>query len=123
MLKEYVPLLFMILAIIGLMAFIIIVSSLVSRKRKTRGKGNTYECGMTPFGDARKPLSAKFFITAVLFILFDIESVFLIPWAINLKSLKSEMGTLLFFEMVVFVLLLAIGLIYVWKKGGLDWKK
>ncbi len=123
MLENYVPLLFMFLATAGLVAFIIIVSGLVSRNRRTRGKANTYECGMTPFGDARKPLSAKFYVTAVLFILFDIESVFLIPWAVNMKKLRGEMGGLLFVEMVVFIVLLAIGLIYVWKKGGLDWKK
>lgn len=123
MLGAYLPLLFMVIAVAALTAFIIIASSLLSRNRPTRGKAETYECGMPPVGDARRPIHARFFVTAVLFLLFDIESVFLIPWALNLKALKGRMGGLLFFEMVFFLLALGVGLAYVWKKGGLDWKR
>ncbi len=123
MLGDYLPLLFMTAAVAALVAFILVASSLFSRNRPTRGKANTYECGMTPVGDARKPNRARFFVTAVLFLLFDIESVFLIPWALNLKALKNRMGGLLFFEMLFFLLALGVGLAYVWKKGGLDWKR
>jgi len=123
MLGDYLPLLFMTAAVAALVAFILVASSLLSRNRPTRGKANTYECGMTPVGDARRPTQARFFVTAVLFILFDIESVFLIPWALNLKALRGRMGGLLFFEMLFFLLVLGVGLAYVWKKGGLDWKR
>jgi NADH-quinone oxidoreductase subunit A len=98
------------------------VSSLLGRQRETRGKLTTYECGMDPWGDARGRFSVKFFLVAVLFILFDVEAVFLIPWAVNLKALTAQgHGPFLFVEMLTFIIALGLGLAYIWRKGGLSW--
>lgn len=78
-----------------------------------------YECGMEPQGDARHRVSVKFYLVAMLFILFDVEAVFLYPWAILLKELKM-FG---FYEMLVYILIVLAGLFYIWKKGVLDWNK
>ena len=78
-----------------------------------------YECGMTPVGDARGRFSVKFYLVAMLFILFDIEAVFLYPWAVILRDLKM-FG---FWEMLVYLGIMLVGFFYVWKKGALDWGK
>ena len=122
MLTEYVPILVLLLVVGGFVVVNLIVSSLLGRQRETRGKLTTYECGVDPQGDARGRFSVKFFLVAVLFILFDIESVFLIPWAVNLRSLsEAGHGPFLFYEMLTFVIVLALGLVYIWRKGGLKW--
>lgn len=95
----------------------IVLSQLVGRHRYTRAKFQPYECGMTPVGDARARFSVKFYLVAMLFILFDVEAVFLYPWAILLKELKM-FG---FFEMLTYIAVLLVGFFYVWKKGILDW--
>jgi NADH-quinone oxidoreductase subunit A len=123
MLKDYLPLLIMFITVVGVVAAILVASTLLSNRRRTKGKADTYECGMTPVGDARRPFSPRFYVTAVLFILFDIESVFLIPWALNLGTLGGSMALLLFVEMFIFLAILGLGLVYVWRKGGLDWKR
>jgi len=122
MLAPYLPLLVLFLVVGGFLAVTLILSDLLGRKRRTRGKSETYECGMLPEGTARGRFSVKFFLVAVLFILFDIETVFLIPWAVNLKSMVAlGAGTFLLFEMLGFIAVLALGLAYIWKKGGLEW--
>jgi NADH-quinone oxidoreductase subunit A len=78
-----------------------------------------YECGMEPVGDVRQRFSVKFYLVGMLFILFDVEAVFLYPWAILLKRLKM-FG---FWEMMTYVLIILVGYVYVWKKGVLDWNK
>ena len=80
--------------------------------------GQAIECGMDPIGDARRPFSVKFYIIAMLFIIFDIEAVFLYPWAVIFKELKI-FGLV---EMAVFIFILLVGFIYVWKKGALEWE-
>jgi NADH-quinone oxidoreductase subunit A len=85
-----------------------------------------YECGMDPVGSARERFSVKFYLIAMLFILFDIEVIFLVPWAVVFKTLASPvygLRTLVYSEMMVFIALLAVGLIYVIKKGALDWSE
>jgi len=123
MLKEYFPLLLLLLAATGTALSILVASSLVSNRKRTRGKGRAYECGMEPVGDARRPFGARFYVTAVLFILFDIEAVFLIPWAMSLRPLGPTMGVQLFLVMFIFLAILGLGLVYVWRKGGLDWRR
>src|SRR4029077_7203289 len=86
-------------------------------RRPTRAKLSPYECGMTPVGDARQRFSVKFYLVAMLFILFDVEAVFLYPWAIILRQLKM-FG---FWEMLVYIGIVLVGFWYVWKKGALDW--
>ena len=119
---NYLPLLIhFILA--GLLATALVTLSwLIGYRRPTRAKLSPYECGMTPIGDARERFSVKFYMVAMLFILFDVEAVFLYPWAIILKDLK-HMGQGLFglSEMFVYIGIVLVGYWYIWKKGALDW--
>jgi NADH-quinone oxidoreductase subunit A len=82
-------------------------------------KDQPYECGMTPVGDARERFSVKFYLVAMVFILFDIEAIFLYPWAVIYKTFENKMFA--FSEMLVFVVLIVAGFFFVWKKGVLDW--
>jgi NADH-quinone oxidoreductase subunit A len=119
---NYLPLLIhFILA--GLLATALVTLSwLIGYRRPTRAKLSPYECGMTPIGDARERFSVKFYMVAMLFILFDVEAVFLYPWAIILKDLK-RMGQGVFglSEMFVYIGIVLVGYWYIWKKGALDW--
>src|ERR1043165_4985039 len=111
---------------IGFSAGNVLLSQLVGQHKATRTKTMPYECGKDPVGSARERFSVKFYLIAMIFILFDIEVIFLIPWAVVFKTLSSPqygMKNLIFFEMIVFIGLLAAGLIYVIKKGALDWSE
>ena len=116
-LDSYAPLLIQLLAAMGLSGAILLLSTLVGRHRPTREKSEPYECGIRPTGDAREPFSVQFYLVAMVFILFDIEAIFLYPWAVVYRQLKL-FG---FFEMLIFVALVLIGFFYVWRKGALDW--
>jgi NADH-quinone oxidoreductase subunit A len=114
---QYLPLLLHILAATIVASAIVGLSWLLGKRRPTRAKMSPYECGMEPVGDARQRFSVKFYLVAMLFILFDVEAVFLYPWAIILRSLKM-FG---FWEMLVYIGIVLVGFFYVWKKGVLDW--
>jgi NADH-quinone oxidoreductase subunit A len=114
---RYLPLLIHLLIALGLAGGIVVASQLIGRHRYTRAKFQPYECGMAPVGDARERFSVKFYMVAMLFILFDVEAVFLYPWAILLRELKM-FG---FWEMLVYMGVILAGLFYIWKKGVLDW--
>ena len=118
MINSYLPILVILLvsAFIGLA--IIVLSTILSKKDPTPVKLMPYECGMDPVGDARKRFSVRFFIIGMLFIVFDIELVFMFPWA----KIYDKLVVFGFVEMLVFVLVLLLGLIYVWKKGALEWE-
>ena len=96
---------------------IVTLSWLIGQHKPNRAKLSPYECGVPPSGDARERFSVKFYMVAMLFILFDVEAVFLYPWAIILRELKM-FG---FWEMIVYIAIFLVGLFYVWKKGVLDW--
>jgi NADH-quinone oxidoreductase subunit A len=96
---------------------IVTLSWLIGQHKPTRAKMSPYECGVAPVGDARERFSVKFYLVGMLFILFDVEAVFLYPWAVILRELKM-FG---FWEMLVYVGIVLVGLFYVWKKGVLDW--
>ena len=117
MLLSYLPVLMMVLLAAGFSLATLFLSSALGPRRPSKDKLSTYECGIDPVGSARERFSVKFYLVAMLFILFDIEIVFLYPWAIILSDLKL-FG---FIEMIVFLGILLIGLLYVWKKGGLEW--
>jgi NADH-quinone oxidoreductase subunit A len=117
-LDAYAPLLLMFLLAAGLAAVLIIASSVVGRHLKSRAKDQPYECGIRPTGDAREPFSVHFYMVAMIFILFDIEAIFLYPWAIVFKQL-SLFG---FVEMLLYIVILVVGYIYLWKNGALEWK-
>ncbi len=114
---RYLPLLIHLSFAFGLAGAIVVLSQLLGRHRYSRAKFQPYECGMPPTGDARERFSVKFYMVAMLFILFDVEAVFLYPWAILLKKL----GMFGFWEMLVYVLIVVVGLFYIWKKGVLEW--
>ena len=96
---------------------IVLLSWLIGQRKPTRAKLSPYECGMTPVGDSRQRFSVKFYLVAMLFILFDVEAVFIYPWAIILRDLK-RFGL---WEMLVYIGIFLVGFFYVWKKGVLDW--
>ena len=121
MLAEYIPLLIFLLVSILFAGVVILLSSVFGRKTSTREKLMPYECGLDPIGNARVKVSVKFFIIAMLFIVFDVELVFLYPWAIVFRQFDQFKG-FVFGEMVVFIAVLLVGFIYVWKKGALEWE-
>ena len=114
---RYLPLLIHFILAGALATAIVLLSWLIGQRKPTRAKLSPYECGMTPIGDARERFSVKFYMVAMLFILFDVEAVFLYPWAIILKELKM-FG---FWEMLVYIGIVMVGFWYIWKKGVLDW--
>ena len=119
---RYLPLLIHFLLAGALATGIVLLSWLIGQRKPTRAKMSPYECGMTPVGDARQRFSVKFYMVAMLFILFDVEAVFLYPWAIILKDLKHMgQGMFGFWEMVVYIAIVLVGYWYIWKKGVLDW--
>jgi len=98
-------------------AALVTLTFVIGRRVKNKVKDMAYECGIAPTGDARERFSVKFYMVAMLFIVFDIEAIFLYPWAVVYKQLKM----FAFVEMLVFVLLIVAGFFYIWKKGVLDW--
>ncbi|HUE23043.1 MAG TPA: NADH-quinone oxidoreductase subunit A [Bryobacteraceae bacterium] len=93
------------------------ISYILGKKVRNRVKDMPYECGITPTGSARERFSVKFYLVGMLFILFDIEAIFLYPWAVVYRELKM----FAFFEMLLFITLVLAGFFYIWKKGALDW--
>ena len=117
--QNYVPLLLMLGVVVLLAGGMIVLSCLLGQRRPTRAKLAAYECGVPPTGDARQRFSVKFYLVAMVFILFDVEVVFLYPWAVVFRELKM-FG---FVEMLLFLLLVVAGFAYLWKKGVLDWSR
>ena len=100
-------------------AALVALSYLLGKRVKDKVKDQPYECGITPVGDARERFSVKFYLVAMVFILFDIEAIFLYPWAVIYKTFENKLFA--FSEMFVFVLLIVAGFFFIWKKGVLDW--
>ena len=117
MLLTYLPLIFMLCFGFAVGLIFLIMSEWLGARRRTTEKQTTYESGMTPFGTARERFSVKFYMVAMLFILFDIEIIFMYPWAIQIVRLGST-GLI---AMTLFIILLLAGYIYVLKKGALNW--
>src|SRR6267143_1835846 len=123
-LSDYLPILLIFIVAAGFAVGNIFISQFIGQRKRTRTKMMPYECGKDPVGSARERFSVKFYLIAMLFILFDIEVIFLVPWAVVFKRLSSPeygLSNVVYFEMLVFIVLLAAGLIYVIKKGALDW--
>jgi NADH-quinone oxidoreductase subunit A len=114
---NYLPLLMHFIVAGALAGAIVLLSWIIGERKPTRAKLSPYECGMAPIGDARGRFSVKFYMVAMLFILFDVEAIFLYPWAVILKDLKM-FG---FWEMMVYLGIFLVGFFYVWKKGVLEW--
>ena len=125
-LSDYLPIILMFVVAAGFAVTNILLSRVIGQRKSTRTKLMPYECGKDPVGSARERFSVKFYLIAMIFILFDIEVIFLIPWAVVFKRLAApEYGlrTLLYSEMMLFVALLLAGYIYVVKKGAFDWSE
>jgi NADH-quinone oxidoreductase subunit A len=115
--QNYIPVLIDLAILLALVGGMLLLSYLLGQHKNTRAKLMPYECGMTPTGDARQRFSVRFYLVAMIFILFDVEVVFLYPWAVIYRELKM-FG---FVEMLLFVLIVVAGFAYLWKKGVLDW--
>jgi NADH-quinone oxidoreductase subunit A len=117
--QSYAPLLIHFLIAMALAGVILLLSTTIGRHRPNRTKMQAYECGITPTGDAKQPFTVKFYLVAMVFILFDVEAVFLYPWAFVYRDL----GWFGFVEMLVYIAILLAGYVYLWKKGALDWNR
>ena len=118
MLTEYLPIFIFFIVAVGFALVTLFLSAIFGKRKITPQKMIPYECGMDPIGEARKRFSVRFYIVAMLFIVFDIEAVFLYPWAVIFRELKV-FGLV---EMGVFIAILLVGFVYVWKKGALEWE-
>ncbi len=123
-LYDYLPILLIFVVAAGFAVGNIFISQFIGQRKRTRTKMMPYECGKDPVGSAHQRFSVKFYLIAMLFILFDIEVIFLVPWAVVFKTLSSPaygLRNLIYFEMIIFIALLLAGYIYVLKKGAFDW--
>jgi NADH-quinone oxidoreductase subunit A len=133
MLRNFLPVLLLLGFVIFNAVAILVLAHLTIRRQPTTVKSQAYESGMSPLGDARDRFSVKFYLVAMLFIVFDIETVFMIPWGVHFRQLSCSAamvagncpaGQLSFFglgEMLIFMAILVVGFVYVWKKGALSW--
>ena len=116
-LKDYLSIIIFLFVALGLSIGFIVLNFLFSPKNPDPEKLSAYECGFEAFGDSRMEFDVRFYLVAILFIIFDLEIAFLFPWAVSLGNI----GTLGFWSMMIFLFVLTVGFIYEWKKGALDW--
>jgi NADH-quinone oxidoreductase subunit A len=117
-LKDYLSIILFLIVALGLSATFIVLNFFLSPKNPDPEKLSAYECGFEPFEDSRMEFDVRFYLVAILFIIFDLEIAFLFPWAISLGNI----GLLGFCSMMIFLFILTVGFIYEWKKGALDWE-
>ena len=115
--SNYVPILIQLILAVGLAVGLVAISELIGWRRRSKVKSAAYECGVTPQGDANRRFAVKFYLVAIVFILFDVEAVFLLPWAVVFRQLKW----LGFIEMLVYIGIVLTGFAYIWQKGVFDW--
>ena len=118
MLQEYLPIAVLLILATGLAGLVIVIGHLFGPRKPTQRKSMPYESGMRPIGPGTRRLPVRFYLIAVLFILFDIEVVFFFPWAVVFKQL----GLFGLVEMLIFIVILLVGYVYAWKKGALEWE-
>ena len=118
LLLEYFPILVFIAIAIGLAAIMVLASLILARQKPDAEKLSAYECGFEPFEDARIKFDVRFYLVAILFIIFDLEVAFLFPWAVAL----GDIGVFGFWSMVIFLVILTVGFVYEWRKGALEWE-
>ena len=116
-LKDYFPIILFLIIAFGLSCVFIILNYLLSPKNPDPEKLSAYECGFEAFGDSRMEFDVRFYLVAILFIIFDLEIAFLFPWAVSLGNI----GAVGFWSMMIFLFILTVGFVYEWKKGALDW--
>ena len=116
-LKDYLSIIIFLILSLGLSIGFVVINYLASPKNPDPEKLSAYECGFEPFNDSRMEFDVRFYLVAILFIIFDLEIAFLFPWAVSL----GHIGALGFWSMMIFLFVLTVGFIYEWKKGALDW--
>ena len=115
---EYLPIILFLVVALGLSGAFVVVNFILSPKNPDPEKLSAYECGFEPFQDSRMEFDVRFYLVAILFIIFDLEIAFLFPWSVSLGNI----GLLGFYSMMIFLFILTIGFIYEWKKGALEWE-
>ncbi len=118
MLAEYLPILIFLGIAAGLAMVVVLASYVAARQNPDSEKLSAYECGFEPFDDTRGRFDVRFYLVAILFIIFDLEMAFLFPWAVALQ----DIGTFGFWSMMIFLVVLTIGFVYEWRKGALEWE-
>jgi NADH-quinone oxidoreductase subunit A len=118
LLSQYLPILVFLAVAGGLSVVIVLASYVLAPQRPDSEKLSAYECGFEPFSDARAKFDVRFYLVAILFIIFDLEVAFLFPWAVSL----GRIGVFGFWSMMLFLVILTVGFVYEWKKGGLEWE-
>ncbi len=123
MLFQYVAIAILLVLTTAVAVIAVSLGTLFGPKRETKRKSMPYESGMVPVGPGTRRMPVRFYLVAVLFILFDIEVIFLLPWAVSFREyIKDGMGTFIFIEMLVFIGILLVGYVYAWKKGAFEWE-
>ena len=117
MASAYIPIAIVVVVATGFALFTLVFTSLIHPSKYNKVKLEPYECGIEPTTDARNRYSIRYYLVAMLFVIFDVETVFMFPWAVNLEGLKL-FGLI---EMLVFIFILVVGYFYAWKKGALEW--
>jgi NADH-quinone oxidoreductase subunit A len=117
--QDYIPILIQSLVVLGFVFSTILISHFLGPRRPSKSKLESFECGIEGMGNARSPFSVKYFLIAILFVLFDVEVIFMYPWAVNFKELGKD-G---FLEMILFIALVLTGFVYIILKGALKWDK
>ncbi len=121
MIEQYIPI-FLVLAVAVVFAIATVFSSeIFGPKRPTSEKLSTYESGMKPIGTTHERISVKYYLVAMLFIIFDLEVIFVYPWAVQFRNMFKEIGMPVFISMMIFLVVLELGYLYVYKKGGFRW--
>ncbi len=118
LLREYLPILIFLAIAIAMSGAMVLATLIIARQRPDSEKVSPYECGFEPVEDARNKVDVRFYLVAILFIIFDLEVAFLFPWVVSL----SEIGVFGFWSMFVFLVILTVGFVYEWRKGALEWE-
>jgi len=121
MLEQYIPLLIALAVALIFGAALVWSSTLIGPQRPNREKTSTYESGMKPVGTTRQRISIKYYLVAMFFIIFDLEVIFIYPWAVQFKKLFGQYGISVFLSMLIFLIVLELGYLYAYKKGGFKW--
>lgn len=123
MIDQYVPLALLFGVVVVVAAVLVLLAITLGPSRPTAAKVSAFECGVIPVGDARTRFPVRYYLVALVFVVFDLEAVFIYPWAVSLPEMRAlGLTTFWFVEMLVFMGVLFVGLVYLWKRGALDWE-
>lgn len=121
MIEQYIPVFIVIAVALAFGSALVLSSTLIGPQRPNREKTSTYESGMKPVGTTNQRISIKYYLVAMFFIIFDLEVIFIYPWAVEFKKLFGEFGISVFISMLIFLVVLELGYLYAYKKGGFKW--